>query len=280
VTAAALSAQQEEARGRAWWAMVGRTTIVALAMVLAAYTMAFTHFPPDATFGRMTSVHLAAGIGAAIVVGAVASALVMGLQRWRLGLVGVAMIAVWFADLGQFAISVQLGLVVAGQEQRNLWTRVLQICPDIGPGTFVALDDQVGTDTWYEGCSSWADTLVFPTLFRVPPGVTQPHFVSRLWNGDWRDRLQWRGDRLFWKKKDEISPYWGFDETVEVPQGNTILLHQQWLKFSREEGTIQIGGRPLQLKPKPTTRSTIPFEHGTLYKKLILEGELSDSHGK
>ena len=115
--------------------------------------------------------------------------------------------------------------------------------------------------------SSWSDPVVLPTLFHFPEGVTPPHFVSRLVIADWRDKLEWRDGRLFWK--EPIEPYYGLDDKVELPQRNTIMLHQQWLRFSREEGTIKVAGRPLELKPKPTTRTSIPFEHGALYRTLV-----------
>jgi hypothetical protein len=252
--------------------VIAKTVVVAVLMVLISYIMAFTHYPPDATYGRMTSVHLAASVGAAILMGAGLTALIVLFNRVRLGFIVALVAAVWFADLSQFGVSVQRGLTITARDQRIMWTQILRLCPDMTQGTFIILDDKVLQNTWYAATSSWADPLVLPTIFHFPANIRPPMFLTRL-GDDWRDKLEWRGDRLFWKKPD--PPYFGFNSSMELQPRNVIMLKQQWLEFHREDGTIQLAGKPFELKPKPTTRGSIPYEHGKFYPILIDEKKLA-----
>lgn len=250
------------------WGEIGRTAVVAALMLLISYTMSFTHYPPDNTYGRMTSVHLAASVGAAIFIATLASALVLALNRVRLDWVVALVLAVWFADLSQFGVSVQRGLATSVRDQRTFWTSVLRLCPDMTAGTVIILDDQILPNTWYAPTSSWADVLVLPTLFRFPTDATPPMFVSR-GGEEWRDKVEWRGERLYWK-----NAYFGFNNAMELPQRNVILLRQKFLEFSRETGAIRVQGRPLELKPMPTTRTTVSYPHAKLYPMLVDERRL------
>ena len=142
--------------------------IAGLVWIATAYGLAFTHFPPIAQFGRMTSVHVAASLGASLLI-----AWILSTALWVSGLYGVkkfavAAIGVYFALLAGYGVRIQKDYDSSWQNQRSFWTQVVNLTPDAGDGTLIFAIKEGLPETRYILTHSWADPIIFGADLSLP----------------------------------------------------------------------------------------------------------------
>lgn len=239
----------------------------------AAYLLSFTHYPPVATEGRETSVHLAAAIGAAIL-GATAATVIIriacrvGLVWIGAGLIGLSSALLYSADL-----ATQRGMVDVWRLQQCFWARVITLCPDLDRGTTIVCDGDMFQQDRSILANSWADTQVLQVLYEFPfYGVDVPELYSLPATGsggplEFRKAVIWENDNLLhWNEKAVGYPYL---QNRPLYPGNTILLvTYDGVTYSRVSGTIDVNGRPLKLRdPDPLNDRLYP--QSPLYRILL-----------
>jgi hypothetical protein len=244
--------------------------LLGLAMFLTAYTFAISpeHYPPTAEFGRMTSVHLAASVGASLLFAAVCRWALDVAGRVRLGAPAAVLVAGYFAVLVGFAFVVQRGFVAAHEAQRNYWTKVVRLCPDLEEGTTVLLEGRFPNVGFYVLNSSWSDPLVLANVFQFPPSWKQPPALIRLpTDGSWRDAVEpGRENEVVWTKPLSTAgpPYVG-DRLVD---GKVILLRAgRDQSVERVETDLVVQGRMFHCTAEPSFRHG--FAPGPLYPLFI-----------
>lgn len=112
----------------------------ALVLMGLGYGLSFTHFPPITLEGQYTSVHLGATLGAALFVGWLAALLLGASARLGLGGVAIVLLALFFASLGGFSYIVQREYRQSWIFQRDFWSQVVMLAPDIQDGTILLLE--------------------------------------------------------------------------------------------------------------------------------------------
>ncbi len=242
-----------------------------VALAVLAYNLSFTHYPPDATFGRLTSVHVAAGPGVALLVAAAAYGLLVLGRRAHLFYPSAALVGGYLALLVGFATSVQVGFAREWQEQRTYWTRILHLCPDVTTDTVVLLRGNYPPESDFVLTKSWADYRVWDELYRLPR-VGPPTLVDF---DDWPACLDWDHGRFRWARL--TPPASGVVAGHALPPGNVILIEARRgadliYRLDRVDGTVPIHGHPLVLKPIPPGvpgEAVPPYPRRPLYGLLV-----------
>jgi hypothetical protein len=221
-----------------------------LAMLVLAYGLAFTHYPPNALIGRGTSVHLGATVGMSVL----AAALAWLMLRYRARLATVLLAAYLALTVGYY-VTIERDFIKSWQIQRAFWQQVAACCSDLEDGTVLLYELSASDETNFIFTNSWADPLVLEQTFAFPGTWSTPPRLFSL--TQWLDRVEPEGDHLRW-----WVPGASWDEHWEVlPQGNVILLRRgPDGRLTRITGTIDTPGQPLQLKPVGPPRAWPPAQ--------------------
>jgi hypothetical protein len=209
-------------------------------MLVLAYALAFTHYPPVALVGRGTSVHLGATLGMSVLAAGVAWT---ALRTWRNLAVGA--LAAYFGLAVGYYVSIERDFMRSWQAQRAFWQDVARCCSDLQDGTVVLYELQPSDEsTTFIFTNSWGDALVLGETLDFPASWSNPPRLFSL--TDWQSRVQADGDGLRW-----WVPAASWDEHWEVlPQDNVILLRRDADgHLERVTGSVAVAGRQLELKP-------------------------------
>lgn len=237
------------------WSDMRQVAAAGLLMLVLAYSLAFTHFPPNALVGRGTSVHLGASLGAAVLFAAAAWALLAWRPRLAAGL-----LAGYLALALAYAITIERDFVHSWQLQRAFWQEVARCCLDLQEGTVLLYELDPADETPFIFTNSWADPLVLSQTFQFPAEWTTPPRLFSL--PRWQERVEADGDQLRW-----WVPGASWDEHWEtLPAGNVILLRRVNGQLVRSFGSVAVAGRSLALKDKGADGQ---WPHAQLYQLLL-----------
>jgi hypothetical protein len=234
---------------------VGQLFVAGLVLLVLAYPLAFTHYPPTAVAGRSTSVHLAATLGGA--------ALCAALGAWALALrgVGAALVAAYLALLGGYYLTIQRDFVLAWDEQRAFWGQVVACCSDLDDHSVIIVETSEPLGTPMVAANSWADPLVLPLLYRFPPDWPAPPRLFTLGPG-WTTRLQRDGAGWRW-----LVPGATWDEHWErLVDGDLVVLRSENGRLVRQTTPLEVDGSTLALRGPGPARSWSP---GPLHAALL-----------
>jgi hypothetical protein len=208
------------------------------AMLVIAYALAFTHFPPNALVGRGTSVHLGATTGMAVVSAGVAW-LALGLNRRA----AAAVLSAYVALMVGYYVTIERDFVRSWQLQRAFWQQVVACCSDLQDGTVLLYTLTSAEEPTFIFTNSWADPLILDETFAFPKNWTTPPRLFSL--TEWKNRVSVDGDHLDWSVPAAV-----WDEYVDVlPQNNVILLTRDSEgKLQRATGSVDVAGGALSLK--------------------------------
>lgn len=211
-------------------------TVVLVAGVITwsvSYALTLLNYPPTQTIGRLTSTHVAAGWGMALIL----ASLVEGVHR-RAPLSSLAVLVSVLSCWVLYQHGIQRQYVEAWSLEKKFWRQVLTLVPEAGPGWTVLVD---GTPV--EGppaifVNSWADVLAYRAL--VPSGEGPPIEFAHL--GRVKEFLQFqrKGDRVEWR------PEFWTGSTVAIDPEKLALLHDDSGTLSRV-GSIDTPVGPLLL---------------------------------
>jgi hypothetical protein len=220
------------------WRDIAETGGAGLVMLVLAYGLAFTHYPPSAVIGRGTSVHLGATLGIAVL----AAAVVWALMNLRPALAAVAVGAYLTLAVGYY-MTIERDFVRSWQLQRAFWQQVAACCSDLQDGTVVIYELPPTVPTTFIFTNSWADPLVLDQTFRFPAAWATPPRLFAL--TEWQPRVAATADGLQW-----WVPGASWDEHWEaLPQDNVILLRPgPGDRLERLTGEVPVAGQVLRLK--------------------------------
>jgi hypothetical protein len=115
--------------------------LVFIGMWLFSYCFTFTHFPPTAQSGRMTSTHTASIFPAAMVAGLLGREILAWSARRRgWTTVGLVALVVYCGMLGAYAFEIQQGYAAAWAAEKNFWQQFFALCPESQRGVTVVVD--------------------------------------------------------------------------------------------------------------------------------------------
>jgi hypothetical protein len=239
--------------------------------------------PATAISGRATRVHLAAALGASIVVACLGSfAVGPGVQgkKRAFGLAGTAAV---FALLAGFGWLVQKDYRESWQYQRSFWTDVIALSEDARDGDVILVEPAGLPDRsprflfvpWRSSAphgpreprqiedNGWALARGLEQILKFPPDWKSPPKVYRLWP-DWSARLVVEEGRLRLGK----AAQWFEKRDDRVEGQSVIFLDTGGGRLRRRTGTLAVGSvtLPLREAAHPSAR----FEKGHLYDHLVL----------
>jgi hypothetical protein len=225
-------------------------------MLVIAYALAFTHFPPDALVGRGTSVHLGATIGMAVLATGVAW-LLLSLQPR----VASALLAAYVALAVGYYVTIERDFIRSWQLQRAFWEQVAACCSDLQDGTVLLYTLSSAEEPTFIFTNSWADPLILGETYAFPTSWTNPPRLFSL--TEWQNRVWVDGNQLHW-----WVPAATWDEYADVlPQNNVILLTRAPDgTLQRMTGSVDVAGGVLTLKPAGPSESWPPAQ---LYTPLL-----------
>ena len=234
-------------------------TLAGVVMLVLAYGLAFTHFPPNALVGRGTSVHLGATLGMAVIAaGLTWLALSLRPQFARLA---IAVGAAYLALAVGYYVTIERDFMRSWQLQRTFWQQVAACCSDLRDRTVLIYELNPSDEPTFIFANSWADPLILSETFAFPTSWQNPPRLFSL--TEWRDRVEVEGDHLRW-----WVPGASWDEHWEpFPQDNVILLRRDASgALQRVIGSVDVADRTLNLKApeQPTT-----FPPAQLYAPLL-----------
>jgi hypothetical protein len=229
--------------------------LAGLALVVLAYSLAFTHFPPVALYGRVTSVHLAATVGGSIIFASLAS--------WALSRrFGHLVVGLYLGLLVGYALTIQRDFARSWQLQQAFWTDVVRCCSDLADGTVLIFETDQASETKFIETHSWADALVLKQIYQFPETWQNP---PRLFTRDseWVGRIEHDGPGWRW-----LVPRGTEDEHWEpLPAANLIVLRLVEGRVVRATGALDLPGGSVPLKP--WTESPTIWPHRPLFDELI-----------
>jgi hypothetical protein len=232
------------------YAGIAKLLLVGVIMLCLAYVFSFTHFPPWARYGRMTSVHLAASVGGSIVFACVCSVVLSLANAYRLKKFAIVVLALYLSLVVAYRFSIQLDFKQAWQNQRTFWTGVIENVPDLTDETIVFVLDHDLPKTRYILSNSWADRIMLSQLTKKRPNY-------------W-DQRPW----LYVVRENDWPEWYLSQEKSWI--SNVILLEMEEGRLVRRFGSRNIKGQDIALKPIPLDTKLNPRE-GPLYDYLIYE---------
>ncbi len=240
-----------------------RLLVTSLVMLGLAYAFSFTHYPPTATYGRLTSVHLAAAFGGALLFACLVSLFLSLAASRQLGAGAIVLVAAYLSWVTAYRVSIQQDFVRAWDNERRFWSSVVQQVPDLADGTIILVTKADLPTTHFIATNSWADPIVLEQVFRFPDDWQRPPrlFVVQ---GNWTKSVVREGDQLQWQ-----VPAATWDTHWEaLPDSNVVLLTMENGTLVRQFDDIQMHRLTLHLKPLfPNAGSALP--RGALYPLLI-----------
>ena len=146
----------------------GQLAATGLLMWALAYALSFTHFPPTATVGRPTSVHLAAALGASLTIAALVAGLLPMIKPARLQQSLLFGLAAYFGLLVGYGVLIQQDLVRSWLYQRQFWREALPMMPALEAGTVVIVNYKGLPDTHYILSHTWETTIALRMIYDFP----------------------------------------------------------------------------------------------------------------
>lgn len=236
--------------------------LVAASLVLLALAYPFTAtVDARTTFGRGTRVHVAAAVGASLLIGLIWSALLRISARLKCALLAVLAATVYFIGLVGAGLEVQGEYARSWRVQQEAWTQIVRLAPDLTQDT-VVLVERIGAAGLREIAPwSWATHMVVWRLYEFPADWSRWPQVIPIFRG-WEAKL--RAGRPL-RSVVELPSYQKLPEKPEY-----ILLRGRRGRLVRMETPIP-GVRTLApLKRRPAD-AEVPFRRRVLYRYLILE---------
>lgn len=240
-----------------------RLVLAGAVMLPLSYPFALT-VSAEATSGRATRVHAPAAVGFGLMAaGLCLAAAGAGGGRWRRG-IATTIPALLLAGCVAAGVAVQRDYRDAWSRQQRVWTSVVRLCPDAGPGTLILIDASVVPGTREAVVLGWNLVDIPKRLFRFPPEQQLPP-VAAILRADWRHHLD-QGASLV-----SLADWQGMETAFAESYANAEVI---WLTgadggFARVEtlGKPAAGNAGLKA-PGPPRMATLPRR--PLYDLLIL----------
>ena len=256
-----------------------RAGLTGLVMLVGGYAFEFSgwHFPPVYKAGRMSAVHAGAALGAAILVASLLS-IPWTRVRGRAARVGIgALTALYLASLFAYGLVVQRSFVDAAQQEREYWSRIVALVPDLSGDTVVILVGSEPSRNRFILPSSWSDSWVFRFLYHDARGRS-PFLVGGRFplhrgapnEGFDESLVQARDGKLRWSA--EVPGWMRVDRAQPLESGRVVVLERRGFKWKRRGGSITLQGIDIDLPPAPPG-ATIRLLPGPLHDLLLAPAE-------
>jgi hypothetical protein len=208
-----------------------RLALTGLVLLVLAYPLTLT-VRAFAISGRDTRVHTAGVIGASILVGALVW-LIMGMaertgkKKWVSLVLGI-----WLGILAGYGFLVQNDYANAWQLQREFWSQLVRLVPDVQEGSVILVDPSGLVDTRQIGANYWNLPRVLEQLYDFPGEWERPPRAYRMVPG-WEARILTPDGRIRLDASTTLSApdaYGDFDPTdvilIQTTEGQLTRISE------------------------------------------------------
>jgi hypothetical protein len=256
---------------KGWWADLTDDTRRELRILFAGLVMLILAYPLTvilrayAISGRETRVHLAAVVGAALILASIFSLVFRAFKKKGLRIALLMFFSLVFGFNFAFGFLIQQDYKRAWSLQKNFWQSLLPLIQDVSDGTLVLVDHSGLERTLYIDANTWAVPRILPQMVDFPGTWEEVPKVFRLVPG-WEETII------------QLPGYFTLDGQVVVAferrfgdflQSNTIIISTTEGKFSRLR-TVDILDEKIALKP-PGEGRLESYERSPLHHLLLEE---------
>lgn len=150
--------------------------ICGASITIGSYGLTIINYPPVQTAGRLTSTHMAAGVGIALFAGGL-----LGLIEKREGprtlLLTAYVMAFALAGTMPYLMKIQNDYAIAWSNQKEFWSALLRVLPDLQPDDVVLMAGAPPRETESILSHSWADARILRQLVVFEKGEGQVSFA-------------------------------------------------------------------------------------------------------
>lgn len=222
-----------------------RLFFVAIGMLLLAYPLTFTVNAMDIN-GRNSRVHSAAIVGASILIGCLCALIFYVAKNYLLKNVAIAIIASGFSLLIIFGINVQLDYQKSWAYQRQFWTDVVNLCPDLEENTVILVEGKFPTVTQIYPFE-WTMPSILPNMYEFP---NEWEFQPKLYQlePEWRSKIWDNGKLALNNENRAIYFYYFWEGERLIDSSDVILLKIDQDKLERINSPIIINQKNVSFK--------------------------------
>lgn len=268
-----------------------KLAIVGITCLIFAYPFNFTRAATEIS-GRNSRVHMAAAIGACILVGLLCYLIVnLGKNNLTKNLINGGL-GIFFALLVGFGLTVQHENQKSWQYQQAFWTDVVNLCPDITPETVILVDaPNLNEGKQLHSFIQWGVPITFREIYKFPSAWAraeelpetndQPRWffwrrytlypkVYRL-SDNWQDTIVNDGKFDFDRNNPAFDYFLKWEPARLLETNKIILLEEEDSQMVRRSEPLMINDQVFEFK-KADQDTEFSLEKGVLYKSLI-QGE-------
>ena len=217
-----------------------RIAAAGLAMLVLAYPITFTA-SAGTIDGRDTRVHMAAAVGGAILIGALAALALKFLARPWSSAAAVGVLALLFTGAIAFGLNVQRDYRLAWAYQQRFWADVARLCPDMDRSTVILVNRRGFRTPRQMEPWGWDMPAFLQRMYEIPgPWTPMPTVYQLRWN--WRELVGKTGSLM-----DGADPKGWRIPDIEDP--SFIYLREEEGELVRAEGPLEVEGRRFPLRP-------------------------------
>jgi len=244
--------------------MIWQMSISGAVMLVMAYPLTLST-DPFQNFGRVTRVHTAGVVGAAILFTCGVCLVLYVANFYKLKLPVIVIVAGCFASLTGYGFIIQNDYRIAWQYQQQFWTEILPLIQDASRGTVVIVEPGIFKDVAQIGANSWNVPRVLSQIIRFPDswGDDAPR-IYRLLPG-WDNNLVAGEGKIGLDKTTVTAPTSAFGI---FDSSNTIFIENSDGKMIRRVKPLILGDVKLSIKPV-TAPVLSAYPNGFLYNYLI-----------
>ena len=237
--------------------------LASLILLILSYAVSFTHYPPTALIGRMTSVHLAATFAGSIIFACLCASIMYIADRNKFRKITITVISIYLTLLVGYQIRIQIDFAKSWEFQKSYWTKILELSPDINENTVIILPmpmSQYRYTRYVNSFSPWSDRNMLLYLFKFPKEWKNHPMYNTPW-GNWKDNLEENNGT--WKLN---MPF--FPPSVLQDSNVILIVTNENNDLVRIDSSVTVKGKKLNLKPKsePTINN---FEKTPIYDLMI-----------
>jgi hypothetical protein len=179
---------------KGWWADLTDDTRRELRILFAGLVMLILAYPLTvilrayAISGRETRVHLAAVVGAALILASTFTLIFRALKKKGLRIALLLLISLVFGFNFAFGFLIQRDYKKAWSLQRNFWQSLMPLIQDVKDGTIVLVEPSGLEDTLYINANTWNVPRILPQMVVSPDTWEDPPRVFRMITG-WQNTI-------------------------------------------------------------------------------------------
>lgn len=237
---------KEKSKNNLFFLSQSQMIVTGFTLLILSYPLTFT-VPAVEISGRASRVHSGAIIGASIIIGCTFSGLILLSKTPLIRIIVKFILAIFFSLLLGFALNIQKDYQISWQHQRQFWTDVFYLCPDVKEGDLILVD--APNLKQVEQIQSFnLLTASMPERIYFFPADWNWEFYPRLYqlNESWEKNIIENGK--FKLNHDILPSFYPWEKERIIEPSKVILLKTNQDKLIRINSPLIVNNQELLLK--------------------------------